>query len=112
MFDTPQTVDVDSVIDRLLEVRGKRPGREIQLEQREIEYLCSQSREIFMDQPVLLELEAPIKVCGDVHGQYYDLLRLFEYGGLVSRTSDLPFILAWLIPRDCGGSVCPTHSIC
>jgi len=34
-----------------------------------------------MDQPILLELGCPLKVCGDVHGQYHDLLRLFETGG-------------------------------
>ena len=32
-------------------------------------------------EPTLLELEAPIKVTGDFHGQYYDMLRLFEIAG-------------------------------
>ncbi|KAL8821770.1 MAG: hypothetical protein Q9223_000243 [Gallowayella weberi] len=74
-------VDLDSVIDRLLEVRGSRPGKQVQLLETEIRYLCTKAREIFISQPILLELEAPIKICGDIHGQYYDLLRLFEYGG-------------------------------
>ena len=43
--------------------------------------LCRTARGIFLEQPVLLELEAPLKIVGDIHGQYYDLLRLFECGG-------------------------------
>ncbi|KAB5512018.1 hypothetical protein DKX38_029046 [Salix brachista] len=71
---------LDDIIERLLEVRGK-PGKQVQLLESEIRQLCVVSREIFLRQPNLLGLEAPIKICGDIHGQYSDLLRLFEYGG-------------------------------
>ena len=54
-------VDLDSIIDRLLEVRGSRPGKQVQLLETEIRYLCTKAREIFISQPILLELEAPIK---------------------------------------------------
>lgn len=30
----------------------------------EIRALCHKSREIFLSQPILLELEAPLKICG------------------------------------------------
>ena len=82
-------IDVDNIIEQLLTVRGSRPGRQVNLTEGEIRWLCIKSREIFTVQPVLLELEAPIKICGDIHGQYYDLLRLFEYGGFPPTANDL-----------------------
>jgi len=72
---------VDEIIASLLQVRSARPGKEVVLPERQITLLCHAARDIFIQQPILLELEAPIKIVGDVHGQYYDLLRLFEYGG-------------------------------
>ena len=52
------------MISKLLEVRGKKPGKNVQLSEEDIKHLCTKSREIFISQPNLLELEAPIKICG------------------------------------------------
>jgi len=38
---------------------------------------------------MLLEIEAPVLICGDIHGQYYDLLRLFHYGELPPNSTYL-----------------------
>ena len=73
-------MDIESVIDRLLEVRGSRPGKVVQLDEREIRYLCTKAREIFIYQPILLELEAPIKVrCSTAKPELrLKLTRVFE----------------------------------
>jgi len=73
---------VDDIIVRLLDAKESRSVKQVQLSEAEIRQLCLTSKDIFISQPNLLELEAPIKICGDIHGQYSDLLRLFEYGGL------------------------------
>lgn len=65
----------------VLSVRSCRTGKQVQMTEAEVRGLCQKSREIFLQQPILLELEAPLIICGDIHGQYTDLLRLFEYGG-------------------------------
>ena len=66
-------VDLDSIIDRLLEVRGSRPGKQVQLLEAEIRHLCQKAREIFISQPILLELEAPIKACTSLQPSAYDI---------------------------------------
>ncbi|XP_039031948.1 serine/threonine-protein phosphatase PP1-like [Hibiscus syriacus] len=72
---------LDNIIRRLLGTKNGRTTKQAQLTEAEIKQLCVASKECFLSQPNLLELEAPIKICGDVHGQFSDLLRLFEYGG-------------------------------
>jgi serine/threonine-protein phosphatase PP1 catalytic subunit len=74
-------VDIDKTIARLLSVKNSRPGTEVNLSEDDIIWLCRQSREVFCSQPMLLEVSAPIHICGDTHGQFFDLLRLFETGG-------------------------------
>ena len=38
---------------------------------------------------MLIELEAPIKIVGDLHGQFLDLLRIFQAGGYPADTNYL-----------------------
>ena len=78
---------VDDIIRRLLlqDTRRSRPAgnkqAQAQLGEGEIRSLCAAAKDVFMRQPSLLDLDAPISICGDVHGQYRDLLRIFHATG-------------------------------
>ncbi len=66
--------NVDNIIKRLLSVRGNKPGKKVDLAEKEIRGLCMKARDIFMEQPILLELEAPIKICGTIKVFLYFIL--------------------------------------
>lgn len=52
---------LDDIIRRLLEGKG---GKQVQLSEGEIRQLCINSRQIFLSQPNLLEIRAPVRICG------------------------------------------------
>lgn len=75
-------LDIDDMIQRLLDVgyTGK-VSKSLCLKNAEIVAICQAAREVFLSQPTLIELSPPVKIVGDVHGQYSDLIRLFEMCG-------------------------------
>jgi serine/threonine-protein phosphatase PP1 catalytic subunit len=71
-------LDIDNIIDTLLDLRGT--SKQAPLPEETIKKMCVIAREILLDQPVLLDLAAPIKICGKelykhstVHNGYHAL---------------------------------------
>ncbi|PSK37609.1 serine/threonine-protein phosphatase PP-Z1 [Candidozyma pseudohaemuli] len=93
LLESPQCLnplEIEDFIQRLLDAgySGKRT-KNLCLKNNEIQLICSKAREIFLLQPSLLELSPPVKVVGDVHGQYLDLIRVFTKCGFPPLTNYL-----------------------
>jgi protein phosphatase len=79
------------IISTLLRPRNwKAPAnRRFFLDSYEVGELCYAAEQIFMHEPTVLQLKAPVKVFGDLHGQFGDLMRLFDEYGFPSTAGDI-----------------------
>jgi hypothetical protein len=65
-------MNIDQCIADLLEAKC--------LHEKDLRHLCEKAKEIFLEESNVQPVRSPVTVCGDVHGQFYDVLELFRTG--------------------------------
>ncbi|GBG93318.1 hypothetical protein CBR_g64516, partial [Chara braunii] len=73
--------DLDRQLDQLLECK---PLPEMQVKQ-----LCEKAKEVLLEEANVQPVSCPVTVCGDIHGQFHDLIELFRIGGKAPDTNYL-----------------------
>lgn len=73
--------DIDAIITKI--ENGGFPTVE------EVMFINQKARVIFSALPNVVKVKAPVTICGDIHGQYGDLMELFRIGGKVPYTNYL-----------------------
>jgi len=55
----------------------------------QVRELCHKAREILIEESNVQLVDSPVTICGDIHGQFHDLMELFRVGGLCPDTNYL-----------------------
>ena len=83
---------LDWIIDKLTSVKNSKWGTAVNLDAKAIKFIIEEAALVFANDNMLVEIEAPVKVMGDTHGQFFDLFRLFEISGWPSTDRKILFI--------------------
>ena len=59
------------------------------INEKEVKLLCDKAKEQLIKEENVIYLDAPITICGDIHGQFHDLIELFRIGGDIPHTNYL-----------------------
>jgi len=73
--------ELDGWVEQLMECK--------QLTENQVKTLCEKAKEILSKESNVQEVKCPVTVCGDVHGQFHDLMELFRIGGKSPDTNYL-----------------------
>jgi len=57
------------------------------LPEADLKELCELVKELLLEESNVQPVSSPVTICGDIHGQFYDLLELFRTGGEVPDTN-------------------------
>jgi len=79
--ETKAIHDLDAKIEQLMKCKA--------LSEQEVKELCDYAREILNKESNVQPVSCPVTVCGDVHGQFHDLMELFKIGGACPDTNYL-----------------------
>jgi serine/threonine-protein phosphatase 6 catalytic subunit len=72
--------------------------------------LCvCQVKDLLVEESNVQPVQAPVTVCGDIHGQFYDLLELFKVGEEVPATSYVFMVKSPHVNIPSSASVQPRH---
>jgi len=74
---------------KFLEENIENSYKEFILKESDLKKLLDKAKEIFEKEPNIVPVHAPVTICGDLHGQYHDLLELFSIGGKCPDTNYL-----------------------
>lgn len=71
--------DIDVLIETLKSVKC--------IPEKDLRWLCERAKDILLEEANVQPIQTPVTICGDIHGQFHDLLELFKTGGELPATN-------------------------